>query len=72
MINSVSATAMIPRMLTTLAAVSRLSTDMKYGDSIHMITKTMARTRSRPCPWIRSMIFRRLASWASRIAAASS
>ena len=35
MISSVSATAMMPRMLTTLAAVNRLSTDMKYGDSPH-------------------------------------
>ena len=32
MMSIVSATAMMPRMLTTAAAVNRLSTDMKYGD----------------------------------------
>jgi hypothetical protein len=63
---------MMPRTLTTLAAVSRLSTDMKYGDDCHMNTNTATKTRSNPCPWIRSTIFRLLASCASRTAAASS
>ena len=48
MISTVSATAMMPRMLTTLAAVNRLSTVMKYGDCVHISTITIARISSRP------------------------
>ena len=46
---------MMPRMLTTLAAVRRLADVRKYGELSHMTMTTMARTRSRPSPWSRSM-----------------
>src|SRR4029079_12940797 len=41
MITIVSATAMTPSTLTTPAAVVRLLTVKKYGDEIHIVTKTI-------------------------------
>ena len=53
MTRRVSVTAMMPRMLTTLAAVNKLYLLMKYGELAHMMHTTMTRTRTSPCCWAR-------------------
>ena len=67
MISIVSVTAMIPRMLTTAAAVNRLSTVMKYCDCHHMRPITAARISSSPWPCRRSAKCRRRSSCCLRL-----
>ena len=67
--SSVSATAITPSTLITLAAVSRFGSVKKNGELIHIRTKTTIRTRISPSPCSCSMNLRRRPSLRSRSSA---